>query len=106
MIGSEEYAKSPSLSAAIVCISDLSLSRTRRSDGTFRVKTMRAKDFVLGIYPMLQDETCFLLAVDFDKEGLARRREGVWETCGDFYVPAALGTFSLGQWRARLDFFR
>src|SRR5260221_12265861 len=22
--------------------------------------------FVMGIYPMLQDETCFLLAVDFD----------------------------------------
>ncbi len=25
------------------------------------------KDFVMGIYPMLQDETCLLLAVDFDK---------------------------------------
>jgi hypothetical protein len=25
--------------------------------------------FVAGIYPMLQDETCFFLAVDFDKEG-------------------------------------
>ncbi len=27
------------------------------------------KAFVMGIYPMLQDETCFLLAVDFDKAG-------------------------------------
>jgi hypothetical protein len=27
------------------------------------------KDFVIGLYPMLQDETCLLLAVDFDKEG-------------------------------------
>ncbi len=25
--------------------------------------------FVAGIYPLLQDETCFLLAVDFDKAG-------------------------------------
>src|SRR5438552_293320 len=25
--------------------------------------------FVAGVYPMLQDETCFLLAVDFDKQG-------------------------------------
>jgi hypothetical protein len=27
------------------------------------------KDFVMGIYPMLQDETCCLLAVDFDRGG-------------------------------------
>src|SRR6187401_3507261 len=27
------------------------------------------QDFVMGIYPMLQDETCFFLAVDFDGEG-------------------------------------
>lgn len=26
----------------------------------------RGKDFVMGIYPMLLDETCFFLAVDFD----------------------------------------
>lgn len=25
------------------------------------------RDFVMGVYPMLQDETCFLLGVDFDK---------------------------------------
>ncbi|MDD4889592.1 MAG: restriction endonuclease subunit R, partial [Phycisphaerae bacterium] len=26
------------------------------------------RDFVMGIYPMLQDETCFFLAADFDKK--------------------------------------
>lgn len=26
----------------------------------------RGKDFVLGVYPMLLDDTCFFLAVDFD----------------------------------------
>ena len=26
----------------------------------------QGKDFVLGVYPMLLDETCFFLAVDFD----------------------------------------
>ena len=26
------------------------------------------RDFVLGVYPMFQDETCFFLAVDFDRE--------------------------------------
>ena len=53
-----------------------SLSRTRPSDGTSRVRIWHlsgqddeGKDFVMGIYPMLQDETCFILAVDFDKEG-------------------------------------
>lgn len=25
------------------------------------------RDFVMGVYPMLQDESCFFLAVDFDK---------------------------------------
>ena len=28
-------------------------------------------DFVMGVYPMLQDETCFFLAADFDKCALA-----------------------------------
>ncbi len=27
------------------------------------------RDFVMGVYPMLQDETCFFLAMDFDKKG-------------------------------------
>ena len=26
------------------------------------------RDFVMGVYPMLQDEACFFLAADFDKE--------------------------------------
>ena len=34
------------------------------------------KDFVMGIYPMLQDETCFFLAVDFDKASWHGRRPG------------------------------
>ena len=27
----------------------------------------RGRDFLMGVYPMLPDETCFLLAVDFGK---------------------------------------
>jgi hypothetical protein len=27
------------------------------------------KPFVLGVYPLLQDETCWFLAIDFDKTG-------------------------------------
>src|SRR6266699_401537 len=48
------------------------------------------KDFVMGIYPMLQDETCFLLAVDFDKEGWREDAKAFRETCGCIDVPAAL----------------
>jgi superfamily II DNA or RNA helicase/very-short-patch-repair endonuclease len=48
------------------------------------------KDFVMGIYPMLQDETCFLLAVDFDKEGWREDAKAFWETCRYLNVPAAL----------------
>jgi hypothetical protein len=48
------------------------------------------KDFVMGIYPMLQDETCFLLAVDFDKEGWREDANAFWETCRYLNVPAAL----------------
>jgi len=31
-------------------------------------KDDRGRDFVLGLYPMLLDETCFLLAIDLDGE--------------------------------------
>jgi len=48
------------------------------------------KDFVMGIYPMLQDETCFLLAVDFDKEGWREDAKAFWETCRNLKIPAAL----------------
>jgi superfamily II DNA or RNA helicase/very-short-patch-repair endonuclease len=48
------------------------------------------KDSVMGLYPMLQDETCFLLAVDFDKEGWREDARAFWETCRNLNIPAAL----------------
>src|ERR1700674_4036013 len=48
------------------------------------------KDFVMGIYPMLQDESCFILAVDFDKEGWREDAQAFWETSRHLDVPAAL----------------
>jgi very-short-patch-repair endonuclease len=48
------------------------------------------KDFAMGIYPMLQDETCFVLAVDFDKERWRDDTKAFWETCRHLSVPAAL----------------
>jgi superfamily II DNA or RNA helicase/very-short-patch-repair endonuclease len=46
--------------------------------------------FVAGIYPMLQDETCFFLAVDFDKEGWREDAAAFLETCRSMGVPAVV----------------
>jgi superfamily II DNA or RNA helicase/very-short-patch-repair endonuclease len=53
-------------------------------------KDNEGKDFVMGIYPMLVDETCFFLAVDFDKEGWQEDAKAFWDTCGRLNIPAAL----------------
>src|SRR5262245_17525355 len=46
--------------------------------------------FVAGVYPMLQDETCFFLAVDFDKEGWHEDAAAFGETCRAMSIPAVL----------------
>ena len=48
------------------------------------------RDFVMGVYPMLQDETCFFLAADFDKTHWREDAEAVLETCRSLNLPAAL----------------
>ncbi len=46
--------------------------------------------FVAGVYPLLQDETCFFLAVDFDKAGWREDATAFLETCRRLDLPAAL----------------
>jgi hypothetical protein len=46
--------------------------------------------FVAGVYPLLQDETCFFLAVDFDKTGWRDDASAFLETCHHLNLPAAL----------------
>lgn len=48
------------------------------------------RDFVIGVYPMLGDETCFFLAMDFDGESWKQDASAVRETCKQLDVPAAL----------------
>ena len=50
----------------------------------------QGRDFVMGVYAMLQDETCFFLAVDFDDEEWRPDAETFLETCRRLDVPAAL----------------
>src|SRR5580692_1610028 len=46
--------------------------------------------FVAGVYPMLLDETCFFLAVDFDKEGWRDDAAAFLETGRGMGIPAVL----------------
>ncbi len=48
------------------------------------------RDFVMGVYPMLQDETCFFLAADFDRENWQEDAGAFLETCRRLDLPAAL----------------
>jgi superfamily II DNA or RNA helicase/very-short-patch-repair endonuclease len=46
--------------------------------------------FVAGVYPILQDETCFFLAADFDKDAWREDVSAFVETCRRMNVPCAL----------------
>ena len=48
------------------------------------------RDFVMGVYPMLQDETCFFLAVDLDKNDWLEDAKAILATCKRKNLPAAL----------------
>ena len=50
----------------------------------------QGRDFVMGIYPMLLDETCLFLAVDFDRENWQEDAGAFVETCRHLEVPVAL----------------
>jgi hypothetical protein len=60
----------------------------RHSDG---------KPFVAGVYPLLQDETCFFLAVDFDKGGWREDAAAFVETSRRLDLPAATERSSSGR---------
>jgi hypothetical protein len=48
------------------------------------------RDFTIGVYPMLPDETCWFLAADFDKASWQEDTRAFLEICQLFDVPAAL----------------
>jgi len=53
-------------------------------------KNRRETGFVAGVYPLLFDDTCHFLAVDFDKQDWAGDAKAFIETCREFDVPTAL----------------
>lgn len=48
------------------------------------------REFGIGVFPMLSDETCWFLAADFDKAAWADDTRAFLETCKHFQVPATL----------------
>jgi superfamily II DNA or RNA helicase/very-short-patch-repair endonuclease len=61
--------------------------------------------FVAGVYPLLQDETCFFLAVDFDKAGWRDDAAAFLETCRHLNLPAALERSRSGRGAHVWSFF-
>jgi len=53
-------------------------------------KDAAGQPFVAGVYPLLLDETCRLLAIDFDKAGWQEDVLAFLATCRRFDLPAAL----------------
>ena len=49
-----------------------------------------SRDFTMGVYPMLPDETCWFLAVDLDKASWQEDARAFWETCQVGGIPVAL----------------
>ena len=45
---------------------------------------------MIGVYPMLQDETCWFLAIDFDKGKWKEHAAAFLKTCDQWKVPAVL----------------
>jgi superfamily II DNA or RNA helicase len=66
----------------------------------------RGRDFVMGVYPMLLDETCFFLAADLDKLHWQQDAEAVLETCRQLDLTAALERSRSGNGAHVWLFFR
>jgi superfamily II DNA or RNA helicase len=71
---------------AFIPVSDEVIDRHLRGGG----QKVSDADFVAGVYPLLPDETCWFLAVDFDKENWAADASAFIETCHAKGIPGAL----------------
>ena len=50
----------------------------------------RGGDFVAGVYPLLFDDKCMFLAVDFDGEQWSSDALALMATCRELEIPSAL----------------
>jgi superfamily II DNA or RNA helicase len=63
---------------AFIAVSDEEVARHLRGDQ------------VVGVYPLLPDETCWFLAADFDRQTWREDVTAFVETCGIHYLPVAV----------------
>ena len=80
---------------AFLPVSDEIIVRHLGGSGSHRAPA--GSGFVMGVYPLLPDETCRFLAVDFDDEGWAEDALAFLDTCHSEGVPAALERSRSGQ---------
>lgn len=78
---------------AFIPVTDDSIKRHLRGASS----SNGSRDFVMGVYPLLRDDTCWFLAVDFDGEHWADDALAYQETCSVRGVPAALERSRSGQ---------
>ena len=52
---------------------------------------------IIGIYPMLSDETCYFLAIDFDGKGWVDNVSAFRKTCEERNIPVAIERSSSGN---------
>jgi hypothetical protein len=69
-------------------------------------KDGEGKAFTMGVYPMLEDETCHFLAIDFDKDSWRDDVRAVMATCEKREIPAALERSRSGNGGHVWMFFR
>ena len=80
---------------AFVPVSDAVIARHLGGRGAARAG--EAGGFVMGVYPLLPDETCWFLAADFDGEAWAPDALAFLQTCRSEGVPAALERSRSGE---------
>jgi superfamily II DNA or RNA helicase len=56
--------------------------------GHIKNSSGNSKPFIAGIYPLLEDETCRFLAIDFDKDSWIQDTNAFLDTCAEIMVPA------------------
>jgi superfamily II DNA or RNA helicase len=62
--------------------------------------------YIIGVYPMLQDETCYFLAADFDKEDWVENVFAFKKTCIQEGVPVAIERSRSGNGAHAWVFFK
>ena len=61
---------------------------------------------VVGIYPMLPNETCWFLAIDFDEGEWKKDISVLWEVCAEFAIPVAIERSRSGNGSHAWFFFK